>query len=84
MKKWKNRPFLPGLHGASAVAGNFRGFHLMADKWAKIYVVAVVLLSISVIGMIVSGGKGEFPWFLPAVLSAIACIFARMKMRRKK
>jgi hypothetical protein len=55
----------------------------MAYKWKKIYVITAVLLSVSVIGMVVSGGNGPFPWFVPAMLFAIICIVARMKMREK-
>ncbi len=54
------------------------------DKWKKIYAVAAGLLCLSVIGMIVSEENKELFWAFPAILSAITCIFARLRMRRKE
>lgn len=54
----------------------------MAEKWKKIYMIAATLLCVSVIGLVVSGGRGAFPWFPAAVVMAIVCVFARIKMKK--
>ena len=56
----------------------------MADRWKRLYMAAAVVLSISVIGMIVSGENKGSLWLVPAILAAITCIFARWKIRRDR
>ncbi len=55
----------------------------MANKWKKIYMIAAAMLCVSVIGMIVSGSSGAFPWFPAAVILAIVCIVARINIKKQ-
>ena len=57
---------------------------MLANKWAKVYMVGTVVLSISVVGLIVSGENKGSLWLVPMILATITCIFARWKIRRDR
>jgi hypothetical protein len=57
---------------------------LMPNRWGKIYMAGAFVLSVSVIGMIVSGEDRGSPWLMLAIAAAITCVFARWKIWRNR